>query len=438
MMATTRFASIRLRLTLWYTGVLALVLIAMAGITYSVLMHLSTRAVHETLEETARNFVATMRVANRGGRGPGPPRPIDLALAVDRFRFRDAQLLVYGPRGNLLAASRAPGGGPQQGGEPFAVDPGAAALRAMLGRRARFVLETEEHAPLAVVSMPLRAGVGGLSVLVVGSMRREQQLLASVRRALFVGVPLVLILASLGGYFLAGKNLEPVRRAMDQQRQFMADAAHELRTPIAVIRSEADVTLGKGDRSQPEYRDALGIIADEGRRLTRIVDDLFTLARADAGQYTPHREQIDLDEMLHDVARSMRHIANGRGAEIRLTVPDELRISGDGALLRRMVTNLLENALKHGNGGLVELRAVQEDGVVRIEVENAGSIALEARERVFERFYRGAESRGRHAAESGAGLGLPIARWITEAHGGTLELAATDGPTTVFRASLPR
>jgi signal transduction histidine kinase len=438
MMASMRFASIRLRLTLWYTGVLALVLIAMAGITYSSLVHLSTRAVHDTLEETARNFVATMRIANRGPRGLGPPRPIDLAVAVDRFRFRDAQLLVYGPRGNLLAASREPGGGPR-GGEPFTVDPDAAPLRAMVGRRARFVLETEGHAPLAVVSLPLRPGIGGPSVLVVGSMRREQQLLGAVRRALFVGVPLVLILASLGGYFLAGKNLEPVRRAMDQQRQFMADAAHELRTPIAVIRSEADVTLAREERSGPEYRDALGIIADEGRRLTRIVDDLFTLARADAGQYTPRREPIVLAEMLNDVVRSMRHIAGSRGVEIRLAVPDELSISGDEALLRRMITNLLENALKHGSGGIVELRAAQEDGAVRIEVENPGSIPPDVRERVFERFYRGAESRGRHAAESGAGLGLPIARWITEAHGGTLELAPTDASsTTIFRASLPR
>jgi signal transduction histidine kinase len=216
----------------------------------------------------------------------------------------------------------------------------------------------------------------------------------------------------------------------------MADASHELRTPVAALSSVADVALARKDRDPGELREALDVVRGEGRRLGRLVDDLLLLARADAGELPVRPEQLFLEELLQDSARAARGLATSRGVTLSAPPAEEAPFVGDAHLLRRLVMILLDNAIKYTPpGGEVRL-SLERDGAgecYRIDVEDTGpGIPSWAAERIFERFFRADESRTRTAPEEGgvasAGLGLPIARWIAEAHAGTVHLDAT-GPS---------
>lgn len=242
--------------------------------------------------------------------------------------------------------------------------------------------------------------------------------------------------------------LERVHVAFLQQRQFVADASHELRTPIAIVRGEADVTLQRNRREEAEYREALGIISEESVRLTRIVDDLFLLARSDAGAPVAQFAKLDLRELTLGALRSVRTIADDHGIVLEQDVPDEpLCIDGDAPLLRRLVLNLLDNALKFTpRGGTVGLKLERAQNVVHIVVHDSGPGIPEAlRGRIFDRFVRaGPDERPATwnespRASSGAGLGLAIASAIAHAHHGTITLDdETDGRVGAhFRVALP-
>lgn len=228
-----------------------------------------------------------------------------------------------------------------------------------------------------------------------------------------------------------------------QQRQFMADASHELRTPLSAVRAAADVTLQRPHREEAEYREALGLVGDHARRLTRIVEDMFTLARADAGYQPLRPTRFYLDELLADVARAARLVAAPHGVTLEVTAPAESRVVADEDLLRRLVLNLIDNAVKHSpDGGAVRVDLSRLAHTYRLTVSDQGpGIPAESQSRVFERFYRVDEARSRAVSGeqgAGAGLGLSIARWVAEAHAGTLELVRSDPAAgTVFAATLP-
>ncbi|MEP6834193.1 MAG: ATP-binding protein [Gemmatimonas sp.] len=238
--------------------------------------------------------------------------------------------------------------------------------------------------------------------------------------------------------------LERVHVAFLQQRQFVADASHELRTPIAIVRGEADVTLQRNTRNEVEYREALGIISEESVRLTRIVDDLFLLARSDAGAPVAQYSTLDLRDLTLGALRSVRTIADDHDIVLEQNVPDSaICIEGDAPLLRRLMLNLLDNALKFTpRGGTVGVTVESEAQSVNIVVYDSGPGVSEAlRARVFDRFVRaGPDERPAFhdspRATSGAGLGLAIATAIATAHHGTLSLDDSEGGAR-FRVVLP-
>jgi heavy metal sensor kinase len=296
-------------------------------------------------------------------------------------------------------------------------------------------------------------------------------------------VPLALALAWIGGWFLARKSLGPVvkmseaaRRmgvdkpeqrlpianprdelgqlavtfnellsrlnaAIAQQRQFMADASHELRTPISVMNTTAQVTLEKTRRDEAEYRDAITIMAEQTRRLARIVEDMFTLARADAGRRELQKASLYLDELIAETVHAARVLAERKGVTVAFDQPAEAPYFGDEELLRQLVLNLLDNAIRHTPAeGTVTVQLSRQDSAHVVSVaDTGGGIPLEAQPHIFERFYRSDKSRTREgeANGSGAGLGLSIARWIAEAHGGQLDLLSSDERGSVFVATLP-
>ncbi|MBK5188918.1 MAG: HAMP domain-containing histidine kinase, partial [Gemmatimonadaceae bacterium] len=303
--------------------------------------------------------------------------------------------------------------------------------------------------------------------------------------------PLALLLAAVGGYLLARRSLNPViamtehasrigastlherlpvpnaydeygqlatvinsllsriESAFEQQRRFMADASHELRTPISIVRGEADIALAVADRPPDEYREALSVVRAESGRLSRIVHDLFLLARADAGQQPLQHEAFYLDEVIADCARVARSLASRRGMTLTSQVPSEAAVRGDEDLIRRLILNLLDNALKYGvEGGCVEIALSREPTGHRVVVRDSGpGIPPEVAAHIFDRFYRGDRSRAREPwsptrvhDEShgvGAGLGLAIARWVAEAHGGSLVLAKSTAAGSEFVFTLP-
>jgi heavy metal sensor kinase len=300
--------------------------------------------------------------------------------------------------------------------------------------------------------------------------RRETQ------EAMWVGIPLLLLLAAGGGLWLASIGLRPItdmarraadmslagiddlgqserhdelgqlarafnglvarlRQALQTQRQFMADASHELRTPVSVIVSAADVTLSRDHRAEPEYRDALAVVGTQARRLGRLVEDMLVLARADAGGYRLRPVDLYLNELAVECERTVDVLARKRGVAVVISAVADVPFRGDEDLLRRMVLNVVQNAVQHtGAGGEVRVDIGLQDASVVVRVHDQGPGVPEAdRIRVFDRFVQLDAARRRE----GAGLGLPIARWIAEAHGGALDLEESGTNGSTFRITLP-
>jgi signal transduction histidine kinase len=264
--------------------------------------------------------------------------------------------------------------------------------------------------------------------------RRERR---EALQAMWIGMPVVLLLAVGGGLWLAtsGPLVAQLREALRVQRQFMADASHELRTPVSVIQSAADVTLAADTRSGDEYRDSLAIVGAEARRLARLVDDMLVLARADAGGYPLTFERLYVNDLVADCRRALDVLARERAVAIQTVAADDVPFTGDENLLRRMLLNLLQNAVSHTrpNGTVtVDVSMLSQGLQIRVRDEGDG-IPESDRARIFDRFVQLDISRSR----AGAGLGLPIARWIAEAHGGSLELEASNTDGSTFLVSLP-
>jgi two-component system OmpR family sensor kinase len=230
--------------------------------------------------------------------------------------------------------------------------------------------------------------------------------------------------------------LDRLGAALHAERQFMADASHELRTPVSVVRTAAEVSLGRPGRDESYYRDVLTIVNEQSVRLGRIVEDMLALARADAGGYPMSAHPLDLGEVVAESVRAASLMAAWAGVRLSGASGDEVAAVGDDGLLRQLMTNLLHNAIEYTpGGGRVEVSLTVDGRDVTIAVADTGVGIPEAdRERVFGRFVRLDPAR---AGNSGAGLGLPIARWIAEMHHGTLTLESNADGGCTFVARLP-
>lgn len=463
-----RVDSIRLRLALWYAGIVAAALIAMAAATYGLLEQMAGMRAGGSLAETA---AAVMQSGGRGG--------ARLAEAVARYRAPDRRVILYAPDGTVLAASRPPPFGPPVADELFAAVPprDALPLPRHHGRPATTTLRLADGPRVRVLARPVRRGGAVLAVL--ASTRAEDVLRAHARAALAMAVGVALLIAVVPGTLLVRRSLAPIaemtrqasrigaarlderlpvanprdelgvlarvfndlldrlQAAFARQRRFMAEAAHELRTPVAVVRAEVELALA-AERSPAAYRDALAVVAGEAERLGRMVDDLLTISRAEAGEYPLRTGPMDLAAVAAGEVRALRALADARGVALEGRTDRPVPMEGDAALLGRMLRNLVENAVKHGRAGdTVRVETGREEDACVVRVADTGpGIPEEARERIWEPFHRGEAARAGEG-QGGAGLGLPIARWIAEAHGGTLRIASTGPAGTVFEARLP-
>ena len=228
-------------------------------------------------------------------------------------------------------------------------------------------------------------------------------------------------------------------RDINRRRRFIADASHELRTPVAILRGETEVTLSRADRTTGEYREALAILNSESQRLSHTIEDLFTLTRADAGQLPLALRDVYLDELASDLLRQSRSLAFAKNITLSAAICPDLLTHADEALLRRMILNLLDNAIKHtSSGGTVSLECKKQGDFYVLSISDTGSgIPSDLHQKIFERFFRVDKARSHSESDTGgAGLGLSIARWIAEAHHGRLELTRSDSTGSTFTAFL--
>jgi len=450
--------TIRARLTLWYSAVLLGVLSIFGAWVYVV--HSRLRLGPLDLELGRVGLAVTAVVDEELDEHPSL---VDAAREADRdFAAPGRLLAIRDAEGSLVAGTALPGveSGPirDPAPGPTTVDGG--------GQQWRSSVLAHRHGSVAYrveVAEPLAALAAERAVLL---------------RTLLVGIPVALGLAAAGGWWIARRALKPVSEMVDQareiterssgfrlsvphaedelgvlasafnellerldgalkaQRRFMADASHELRTPVSVVRTAAEVTLDRETRAEPEYREALRVVREHARRLGRMVDDMLTLARADANGLQVEVTDLYLDELLAECVRDAAVLARERGVRVRCANAPERPFRGDERLLRQMLMNLLDNAVRHTpRDGQVETCLSSRDGVVEIAVSDGGpGVPLEDRERIFERFVRVDGARG---PLGGAGLGLPIARCIAEAHRGTLSLARSGPEGSTFVARLP-
>ena len=237
----------------------------------------------------------------------------------------------------------------------------------------------------------------------------------------FSGAGLVaVVLVAMGGGVLARKSIAPIEATMVNMRRFMADAAHELKTPIAILRTNADVALQRS-RNEEGYRAALRSVEDESRRLGGLVDHLLVLARADAGERHPEKRRVYLDDIAADCLSAGRVMSERKGVNFVVDGFEETPIDADPALIRELVMILLDNAIKFTPaGGTVTMGISLQDSRPVIRMEDTGSgILPKDLPNVFQRFYRGDTGRDEH---NGAGLGLSIAKWIAEEHDAEISL----------------
>ncbi len=452
--------TLRTRLTLWYTGLLAAVLMLFGTAVYLLLSFLLTQQINDTLLRTAEDIRSTAIRSVDGGRIAFPPQALALTAGVGvQLRGRDGEVAYQDPGMEELSL------------EPIDPDNLSAIFRT----------ETIGGIDYRVMTYPLLLQpedevIGFL--LLASSLEASQQALQGLLVLMLVGGVLAVVVAGIVGWSTAGAALRPldkvtetalhITRADDlsrriplsgpprdevgrltlafnetlerletlfeTQRRFLADVSHELRTPLTTIRGNVDL-ISRMERSDPESLEA---IQSEVDRMTRMVNDLLLLAKAETGRLPLAIEEIELDTLMLEVYKQAKVLAS-EGVKVEIGREDQVRVLGDRDRLKQVLLNLLANALDHTSaGGTVTLALACVENWARLTVTDTGSgIPKEELPHIFERFYRIDRSRQRNDT-GGAGLGLSIAYWITRSHKGRVEVVSEEGRGTTFSVWLPR
>ncbi len=291
---------------------------------------------------------------------------------------------------------------------------------------------TYQGSPVRVLSVPVPAVAPGAPagvVQVIGDRTAELRTLGVLLVVLLVGGLVALAVAALAGSLYATRALVPIRASLRRQREFAADTSHELRTPLAVIRAGVARVRQQPDARVADVAPALEAVDAEAVRLGTIVDDLLALARTDAGSADLDLRPVDLAEVATSALAALEPLASKRGVRLTLDVEPAVVI-GDADRLRRLVTVLADNAIRHGREG-GNVAVIVREGSLVVEDDGPGIPAAD-RDRVFERFFR-----GEGAAPGGSGLGLAIADWIVERHGGRIRVGSAASGGARIDVSLP-
>lgn len=453
--------SIRWKLTLWYGGVLAVVLTLFSGVVYTVMRHQLLGRIDQGLDEELADVLSEVRRHN------------DSATLLEWLNRRFAH-----HEGFDFEIT-------DSGGERFFANP------RLLERSLSFAgVSVAEPSPRLqtvqvgsegrwrVIAVRADGPDGPLTVKVGRSLAAFEHESRELLATFLLTGPLTLLIAVGGGCFLARRALAPVHaitqtarrisadrlserirvenpedelgtlaetlngmierleRSFTEMRRFTADAAHELRTPLAVIRNDAEVAL-RSARSPGEYTRVLENLLEETNRLSTMADQLLFLCRHDAGLQTNRQETVQMQPLLEDVVANMQLVANEKGVSLTLDVNPSYCVTGDPRQLRSVFYNLLDNAVKYTPAsGTVSVASGMDNGQTKVVVADSGiGIPEEHLSKVFDRFYRADPARS--GDENGAGLGLSICHSVIWAMGGEIDIVSRVGRGTKVTVCLP-
>ena len=273
-------------------------------------------------------------------------------------------------------------------------------------------------------------------VQAIANMDSEQKLLNKLTEWFLIGLGLGGLLTVLASLYLANQALRPIRRSWEQQRQFAADASHELRMPLSIIQANAELMLLHPERTALENSEQISMVLAEAKRMAKLTDQLLLLARTDSGQEELLLCPVRLDQLIRHVVQLFAPLAEMNGIRLVEELAPDVELTGDRDKLQQLFVILIDNSMKHtpASGTIrVALRRRGQQAVVTVEDTGTG-IAASDLPHIFDRFYRGDRSRNRGG---GSGLGLAIARWIVERHGGTIAAASKPGHGTTMTVRLP-
>ncbi len=429
--------SARLRLTLWYVGILFVLLVATGLGAYLVLERVRAEEVDSDLRSVA------LDLANRDAAPPSVQAAGDGPSYAGVLGFDgSASSVNTGPHSDVFYILWPVGGVPDVYTPPnlkLKGFPDSASVNAAVGSsHADLRTVHKEGQDYRVLSQIVRRNGLPPDIVQVGKSLGPYQSELRDTALVLAGAGMgALGLAMLGGMLVAGRALRPAQLSWQRQQAFVADASHELRTPLSLIRADAEVLLRKPDQPVAANQDLVEDIVHEADHLSALVADLLVLARLDAGQLPLHKTEIDAGELLKELGGQTVRLLAGRDIAVLVRRPRRLRLTADRDRLVQVLRILIDNAQRHTPaGGSITLRARREGGRVQLSVADTGSgIPAEHLKRVFERFYRVDAARGR--SDGGAGLGLAIARGLVEAHGGRLWLESEPGHGTTAFVELP-
>lgn len=275
----------------------------------------------------------------------------------------------------------------------------------------------------------------GTTILLFQDFSRETHLLRILLTALVAIGIICLAISVAGSFFLAQRAMVPIQTAWQQQTNFLSDASHELRTPLSVILTNVEIVLEEPHSTVAEQAQWLQNIREETLHMSKLVDSLLFLARADSAQQPLHPEPFLLTAMLEQTVFGLQPRAREKSIQLALKAPLACQLIGDEGRLKQVVTILLDNALRHTpNGGLVTVSVQQLAQALVLTVADTGEgIPPEHMPHIFDRFYQTDSSR----SQGGSGLGLAIAKWIIEAHQGTISVDSIGQRGTTFTITLP-
>jgi len=413
-------AGLRLRLTAWYAGIFVSILALLGGGLFFAIGHRMSQQLDASLRTAAAALMQAARIREAelaGAQGV-------VADAVDELHIPDRSLYLFAAGATPIKPAEAPDWVRE------------AAREAERGGTAGRELKTREDHILRLYAERFTGANGRVYVAAAVADRLELEYeYASLIRAFAAAAMAALLLIAGGGYVLTRQSTAPIERSMEQMRRFMADAAHELRTPITLLRTRAEVAAGQA-REPTRDTTTFQAIEREADRLGAIVGELLTLARADAGERPVKHDVLFLDDTAASAVEAVRTLAEHKRVSVEVGTFEEAHVTGDPALLRELFLIVLDNAIKFTPaGGDVRLDVSVANGHAAVVVTDSG-IGIPAVElpHVFERFYRG--DAARRAAE-GAGLGLAIARWIADVHGARIDIASEPGAGTRVQMTFP-
>jgi len=459
---------LRLRLTLWYGSALALVLIIFSTVLYLVTARNLRDSVDQSLEETAAAAVQSLEE-----RGFLPLiNEEELMSQFPQLARIDKFFQIFSPSGTITIRS------PNVKQHELPLSRQALEV-AFSGQTLFESAKYPKEPPLRLISVPIIYRGNLLYIVQVGtSMESVEQTLNRLLLVLLVTTPVALTVSLAGGWFLAGRALRPVdaitlaaqriaggdltqrlnvpasadeigrlaatfnnmiarlETSFRQIRQFSSDASHELRTPLTVMKGETELALRR-PREAADYTVVLESTLEEIDRMTRIVDELLFLSRADMGEVKMESLPVNLEVLLEDISRQAALLGQERDVQVVLGPIAPIVVRGDELRLRELFLNLADNAVKYSRrGGMVDVTMTAVPGFAKIAVADHGiGIAPDDLERIFGRFYRTDDARAH--TKKGTGLGLSICAWIAESHHGRIEVQSDLGKGSTFTVLLP-